>query len=169
MTEHDHILSGHHVATSTDWESWLTAIRNTLEDIDEARRSAHRIEDRLFPAKTRLLVIHKRIEEHMGKSAPVPEELERVAGHDISPEANLDKLLVRGIGPSVYLRRKDGGRIFFLEYFTVNSGMVLRDIDTKIEYYATVNAFADVADQWETVPEDEVYPDDEEEDGDAEV
>ena len=79
------------------------------------------------------------------------------------PDADLDKLLVRMFVPGVYLRhRGDVARVFFLEYYTDDGGLVLGDIDTKEEYRATVHDFAAVADQWETVPEDEVYPDEEE-------
>ena len=82
------------------------------------------------------------------------------------PLVELDSLMARGFVPGAYLRRKDDdAHVFFLEYYTEAGGMVFRDVDTRTEYYATVKTLAAVADQWETVPEDEACRDDEEDDG----
>ena len=164
MKAHKHIVSGHHVAAVSDPEKWISAIGEIAEQIHEVRKGSFRAEYKLFIAQTRLLALRKRIEERAAAPEPPPDGLERMSGEvGPLPDADLDKLLVRMFVPGTYLRPSgDAARVFFLEYYTDDGGLVLRDIDTREEYYAAVHDFAAVSDHWETVPESEVYPDEEE-------
>lgn len=152
MKAYEHIVS--------DMKKWITAINDIAEQIQEVRKGSFRAEYKLFIAQTRLLALRKRIEERAAAPEPPPDGLERMSGeNDPLPYADLDKLLVRLFVPGTYLRpRGDVAHVFFLEYYTDDGGLVLRDIDTREEYYAAVHDFAAVSDQWETVPESEVYP-----------
>lgn len=165
MKAHEHIVSGHHAAAVSDLGKWIAAIGEIVKNVQEAREGSFRAEDNLFLAKTRLLALRKRIEERMAVSVsePPPDGLERMSGEDYPlPDADLDKLLARMFVPGAYLcTRGDVARVFFLKYYTDDGGLVLRDIDTWEDYRATVHDFAAVADQWKTVPESEVYPDEE--------
>jgi len=164
MKAHKHIVSGHHVAAVSDLEKWIAAINDIAEQIQEVRRGSFRAEYKLFIAQTRLLSLRKRIEERAASPEPPPDGLERMSGeNDPLPDADLDKLLVRMFVPGTYLRPSgDVARVFFLEYYTDDGGLVLRDLDTREEYYAAVHDFAAVSNQWEPVPESEVYPAEEE-------
>jgi hypothetical protein len=164
MKAHEHIVSGHHAAAVSDMRKWIAAIGDIAEQIQEVRKGSFRAEYKLFLAKTRLLSLRKRIEERAAAPEPPPDGLERMSGENGPlPDADLDKLLVRLFVPGTYLRPSgDVARVFFLEYYTDDGGLVLRDIDTREEYYAAVHDFAGVADHWETVSESEVYPDEEE-------
>ena len=150
MKAHEHIVS--------DMKKWIAAIGEIAEQIQEVRNGSFRAEYKLLIAQTRLLVLRKRIAERAAAPELPPDGLERMSGKKTLPDADLDKLLVRLFVPGTYLRpRGDVARVFFLEYYT-DDGLVLRDIDTREKYYAAVHDFAAVSDQWETVPESEVYP-----------
>lgn len=152
MKAYEHIVS--------DLKKWISAINDIAEQIQEVRKGSFRAEYKLFIAQTRLLALRKRIEERAAAPEPPPDGLKRMPGENGPlPDADLDKLLVRLFVPGTYLRpRGDVARVFFLEYYTDDGGLVLQDIDTREEYYAAVHDFAAVSDQWETVPESEVYP-----------
>lgn len=152
MKAHEHIVS--------DMKKWIAAINDIAEQIQQVRNGSFRAEYKLLIAQTRLLVLRKRIAERAAAPELPPDGLERMSGeNDPLPDADLDKLLVRLFVPGTYLRpRGDVAHVFFLEYYTDNGGLVLRDIDTREKYYAAGHDFAAVSDQWETVPESEVYP-----------
>ena len=163
MKAPEHIVSGHYVATVSALEKWIAAIGEVVEQIRKVREGCSFCAEsgyKLFLVKTRLLALRKRIEERAAAPEPPPDGLERMSGeNNPRPDADLDKLLVRLFVPGTYLRpRGDVAHVFFLEYYTDDGGLVLRDIDTREEYYAAVHDFAAVSDQWETVPESEVYP-----------